>query len=403
MSWLDEVLAQHEELESPKSFWYWSGLSVISAIVKDRVWLVEGAAWKCYPNIYVILYADSGVGKGPPIALAHKLVANVNNTKIISGRSSIQGILTKLQRNESRPGGSISKTCSGFIVASEFSSALVKDPAAMDILTDLFDRKWRAGDWESLLKQEQFKLNDPVISLLAGINNAHFDVLLDNKDVFGGFIGRCFIINESQGEKLNPLIDDLKHPPDTDYLSEYLKKLTVLSGPFQTLQGTDAGELYKEWYNKFYTDVREQKVDDRTGTIRRTRDSIKKVAMLLSLAESPDMVITVPHMEEAIVVCEKLIGAVRQTTNHKHGLSQNAQHKALVVNELMTREPHQISREMLMKKYYMHFNASELDDVMQAFHQSGMIIAEQVGDKLVYKMPQKEVDEMRRFLEGKNK
>lgn len=403
MSWLDEVLKQHEELESPQSFWYWSGLSVISAIVKDHLWLVEGGAWKCYPNVYVILYADSGVGKGPPIALAHKLVANVNNTKVISGRSSIQGILTKLQRNQSRPGGSIEKSCSGFIVASEFSSALVKDPAAMDILTDLFDRKWRAGDWESLLKQEQFTLVNPVISLLAGINESHFDVLLESKDVFGGFIGRCFLIAESQGEKLNPLINDLEISPDIEHLATHLREISKLRGPFKSLQNTPAGECYIEWYNRFYTDVREQEVEDKTGTIRRTRDSVKKVAMLLSLSDSIDLVIKLSHMEEAISVCEKLIGNVRKTTHGKKGMSINAGHKALIIKELMTRDDHRISREMLMKKYYMHFNANELDDVMQAFNQSGMVVSEVVGNKLIYIMPEKEVAEMKRFLEGKHK
>jgi len=289
MTWLQELIQQHDELESPTSFWYWSALCAISAIVKDNVWTLEAGAWHMYPNIYVLLYADSGVGKGPPIALAHDLVKRVNNTKIISGRSSIQGILGRLSRGESRPGGHIPKSSAGFIIASEFSSALVHDPAAMDILTDLFDRIWRVGDWESLLKQEQFHLIDPTVSLLAGINEAHFDDMMESKDVFGGFLGRTFLISESKAHRLNPLILPLKHKPDKEYLAKYLKELAKLRGSFEALGSrkesykycirrdvldektkeievgwfTGAGASYQDWYMNFYQTVQDQDIEDK--------------------------------------------------------------------------------------------------------------------------------------------
>lgn len=402
MTWLQELIQQHDELESPTSFWYWSGLCVISAIVKDNVWTLEGGAWQMYPNIYVLLYADVGVGKGPAIALAHDLVKRVNNTKIISGRSSIQGILGRLSRGESRPGGHVTQSSAGFIIASEFSSALVHDPAAMDILTDLFDRLWRVGDWESLLKQEQFHLVDPTVSLLAGINEAHFDSLMESKDVFGGFLGRTFLISESKAHRLNPLIDNLEHPPDREYLAKYLKKLAKLRGPFKSLQGTEAGEKYKEWYMNFYQTVQDQDIEDKTGTIKRTRDAIKKVAMLLSLADEPDLIIKLSHMEEAIESCEKLIGNIRKTTHGKKGMSSLAAHKALIINELLSRDNHKITRTMIAKKYWMHFNITELDAIMDSLELAGMVKGSSEGGHMVYTMPEKEVKRLTKFLEGKN-
>jgi len=421
-SWIDDLVNQHTELESPKAFWYWAGLAAISAIVKDNVWLEEGGAgWNVYPNIYVLLYADSGVGKGPPIALAHKLVKNVNNTKIISGRSSIQGILTRLSKSESRPGGHINKSSAGFIIASEFSSSLVHDPAAMDILTDLFDRLWRAGDWESLLKQEQFQLKDPTVSLLAGVNEAHFESLMESKDVFGGFIGRTFIINESKTHTLNPLILPLENEPNHEELTKHLKKLSLLHGNFEALgarQETDiyhiplvtnnktgwftrAGATYQEWYMNFYHTVQEQDVQDPTGTIKRTRDAIKKVAMLLSLSHSTDLIIHQPQMEEAISICEMLIGNVRQTTLKK-GRSPMAVNKGLIISELMKREDHRISRTVLAKKYWMHFTMGELDEMMGDFEVAGMVKMGHMGNQIIYEMPSTQVEEIRRRFEGKN-
>src|SRR5688572_17591509 len=107
MSWIDEVLKSHEEVETPQSFYFWSGLCAISAVLKDNVFINRGGAYILYPNIYVILHADSGLKKGPAINLAKDLVKRTGNTKLVSGRSSIQGILKKLGTGQSQPGGKV--------------------------------------------------------------------------------------------------------------------------------------------------------------------------------------------------------------------------------------------------------------------------------------------------------
>ena len=152
MNWIQTLVDQHSELESPRNFWYWSGLAIISAVVKDQVWMDRAGAYNLYPNIYVMLHADSGLKKGPPVALAKDLVKRVNNTRIISGRSSIQGILKELGTAYTLPGGKVVNKSVGFVAASEFSSSIVSDPFAMTILTDLYDRQYNEGDYRSLLK-----------------------------------------------------------------------------------------------------------------------------------------------------------------------------------------------------------------------------------------------------------
>ena len=182
-SWLDDVIQQHLEMESPALFWIWSGLCAISAVVKDNVWLNRANAYNLYPNIYVILHADSGLKKGPPIAFAKELVRLVNNTKIISGRSSIQGILKKLGTSQTQPGGHVETKSTGFICSSELSASIVEDSAALDILTDLYDRNYNQDEWEYLLKMDGFNLKNPTISLLGGINAAHSERFLGKKDI----------------------------------------------------------------------------------------------------------------------------------------------------------------------------------------------------------------------------
>ena len=407
MNWLQTLVEQHSELESPKNFWFWSGLAIISAVIKDQVYLDRAGAYKLYPNIYVMLLADSGLKKGPPVNLARELVKRVNNTRIISGRSSIQGILKALGEAYTLPGGKVINKSVGFIVASEFTSSIVADSFAMTILTDLYDRQYNEGEYRSLLKMEQFSLKDPTITLLVATNEAHFSTYLESKDVKGGFIGRMFVIAESEVQRLNSLMVPLVNPPDRDYLTTYLKELSQLTGSFQQMGArsesdifcikkrkddgiwwlTEAGKIYDDWYDSFYTTIKFSEIKDETGTVQRFGDSILKVAMLLSLAESKSLIISEQHLKESITICERLLGNVRKATLGKRGKSEYADKKGLIITELLRRDNHQITKTMMLKKYMMDFKATELDEIMAEFDQTGVIETSRVGNQTVYKMP----------------
>lgn len=403
MNWIQRIVNQHAEVESPKAFWYWAAIAALSAVAKDSIWLDRGGLYKLYPNIYVMLHADSGLKKGPPVALAKNIVRRVGNTKIISGRSSIQGILKELGTGSTVPGGRVSNKSIGFIVASEFSSSLVNDPAAMTILTDLYDRMYNEGEYRSLLKMETFQLRDPTITMLVATNEAHFEDFVARKDIQGGFIGRMFIIAESEVQVLNPLIKRLKNPPNYDELSEYPKEVANVKGEFTPLDMTPAGEMYEDWYYKFYRTIKENRVKDETGTIQRIGDSILKIAMLISLSEDTSLVINEEHMSEAIEVGEKLIGNIRKTTMNKKKTDDTAQIKAIIIKELMTREGNTITRTMLLKKNIMGLNADEMDLIMLSFHDAGMILTKSINNQIIYEMPQVQVEEMKRYLEGASK
>lgn len=409
-NWLDDLTQQHSELESPKSFWFWSGLCAISAVMKDNVFINRGGAYKLYPNIYVVLHAESGMKKGPPISLAKDLVKSVNNTRVISGRSSIQGILKKLGTAETTPGGKVVGGSCGFICSSELSASLVSDPAALTILTDLYDRQYNEGEWESLLKMENFNLRNPTVSLFGGINDAHSEIFFEKKDIQGGFYARTFIVYEKHEQTINSLAGRLQHPPNRVQLAEYLKEVAKLKGPFVEFSDehdrlTEVGKYYDDWYRNFKKEVKEYGIKDSTGTLNRLGDSVLKVAILISLAKRPVLEIDIESMAEAISICEKLVGNIRQTTMGRNGMGGNiAQLKAMVIKELLNRDTHEVSRVILMKKMWTHYtDVTEFDNLMISLEQAGLVKHYSVGNQIVYKMPEEQVEELKKFLAGKLK
>lgn len=420
--WLHDFCEQHKDLESPYSFWYWSALAALSAVMKDQVWM-NRQIYNLYPNIYVMLHAESGMKKGPPISAAKQLVKPINGTRIISGRSSIQGILKELGTAYTQPGGKVASKSVAFICSSELSSSIVEDGVATKILTDLYDRQYNSGEWKSLLKMETFQLRDPTITMLTATNEAMSEDFFTRSAIQGGYFARTFIIYEKESIVSNSLIFPLDRTPNYAESSNYLKEVSKLSGPFEAMASMERGDKYKhrkikhgrevyfnevgiiydDWYDDFREAIKTSEKDV-TGTLNRFGDSVLKVAMLLSLAYKPELVILPEAMDEAIAQSRKLLGNIRKTTLGKSGISSSVVLKTMIITELLNRETHTISRPMLMKKMWEHYdNQTEFDDMMTSFDSAGMIKMSNIGNQLIYTMVDTQVEEMKRYLEGKSR
>ena len=91
-------MEETKEFEAPTNFFFWSALAAFSSVVKDNVYIKMKKGVFVYPNIYVLLYAPSGLGKGMPINLAKKLSGLGENNRTITGRFTVQALLTKLSQ-----------------------------------------------------------------------------------------------------------------------------------------------------------------------------------------------------------------------------------------------------------------------------------------------------------------
>ncbi len=255
------------------------------------------------------------VRKGVPIKMARKLVKEVDNTRIISGRSSIQGIVKELATAYTTQSGKIRDTSSCFICASEFRASLVSDPQAISILTDLFDGDF-ADEWKTLLKGTGTEeLKDVYITMLGGSNPSYLKQSITGSDIEGGIIGRSFLVYANERANIEPLTDDTtdidtdedEEMLDYDSLSRWLKEIAQLKGRFKF--HPEAKAVYDDWYQGFS----KIKTFDKTGTMGRIHDQILKVAMLLSLAKRQTLILESEDIEEAIKESMEIAGNVNRT------------------------------------------------------------------------------------------
>jgi hypothetical protein len=381
---LDELLDATTEAESPKSFFYWSGLCALSSVVKNNVWL-NRHMYVLYPNIYVLLFAKSGMRKGVPIAVAKRLVGAVDNTRVIAGRSSIQGVVKELGTARSKPDGTMLKDACGFVVSSEFASSLVQDPAALTILTDLYDSNYNE-EWTNMLKGTPVEvLKNINVTLLGGVNQAHFTDSVPDAAIMGGFIGRTFVIYEEKKACINSLVYAPKRIPDMIGLAKQLKEISKIKGEFKFTP--EGGEFFDDWYKTYAKKDR----DDKTGTAERLHDSILKVSMLISASRKTDLTLDIDDLKEAIEQCMLVTASVKRATVAS-GKATFGPQIAIVLKELIVKKS--VTRMRLLQGHYGDFDAYDLDRIIESLTQAGAVTAERDGRDIVYSITQKAMDQI---------
>lgn len=375
LSWLDDILSEIQDVETPQSWLYWSLLTSISAAVGNNYYLRALKGNIIYrPNLYVILLGESGLGKAYGINLAKQLVTAANSTRVIAGRSSIQAIVSELSKQKSRPDGLPPILDSrGFIVNGELSSAIIADVDALSILTDLYDGVVHEEWVNSLKLSGKETLKNPYITALFGTAPAGFYESIPQANIEGGYIGRNLIIYEEKRSRNLDLLDDDEGITDKikDHLiptySPYLKKLYETKG--RLIPTASARSFYNEWRCKW----RSQQQHDKTGFLNRVPDHTLKVAMLICLSRYDNAgFINEPDIEEAITKVTGLIYSNKLTSVGK-GLDPGGQQSQMVLNILLRADNNELSRKRLLSQGHGNFDSFQLDKIVETLSEMGWL------------------------------
>ncbi len=368
MTWIEHLLRVTKESESPRRYYYWAGLSAIAGVVKNNVFL-DKFYYKLYPNIYVLLVGRSGIRKGPPVALAKRLVSEVGNTRVISGRASIQAIISELRTARTLDNGGPPLTDAvGFLTSSEFASFIIQDQQALTILTDLYDGDYNP-EWVNLTKGSgSEKLKNPCLTMIGASNEIHFRDAVPDNALGGGFVARTFIIHADKKSTINPLTSAPKETISIPKLAEYLHVVSKLRGQFSF---SDKGkEVYDEWYSQFS----DGDYADTTGTIDRLHDHVLKASMLISLSRKCNLVLEEEDIREAIAACQDFVPGARRVSMGG-GKSAAAPGTAVFLRELLARKEFQygMSRIKMLQKHWSYFDSFELDRIVESLEQQKAI------------------------------
>jgi hypothetical protein len=363
-----ELFLEHTKYyESPESFWKWAAFTAIGAVLRDNCYRKLGDH-KIYPNLYTLLVADSAVHrKGHPIKLCEELVKRVKSTKIISGRSSIQGILDELSRGETdKTTGKIVSGGSALFSASELSAGIVNDPAAVQILTDIYEFK---DEYISRLRGSGvFRIKNICFSMIAASNEELLRDVYDGKAIFGGLLGRTFLIKPNEFRPANSLFTIRDQEESLKQLEDKLRGFSKLMGEFQITQAAE--DAYNNWYTPFRRSYEHK--SDRSGISGRIHTSVLKLAMILTVNDTNLLNIEECHMLKSIFLCTELLPNY-QGFVMAGGKSTISEVAALLIESIWSSKGKYISKSEFLSRFVHIFDADLLDKCISTLVQAELI------------------------------
>lgn len=369
-SWVHDLILEHQDVETPTAWIYWSLLCCLSSVAANQYSLRTLKGNLLYwPNIYVMLLGESGLGKGFPVNLAKRLVQQADTTRVIAGRSSIQAIIKELATTKSIQGKPVITDSRGFIVNGELSTAIIQDPDSLTILTDLYDRNYNP-QWTNLLKGDGAeKLKEPYITCLFGSSPAHFYDSIPQPNIEGGYIGRNLVIYEEKRSKDLDLLDSEEETIDEDRFTNYIvpKYVPHLQNIAKCRKKMVADDGARNIFNTWRRDWRANQsiYNDKTGFVNRVPDHVLKISMLLCLSRYDSTgVINGDDIKQAIENVTSLIYASKKAAEGG-GLDPLASQTKKIVDFLISAPDNSMSRTDLLVRGYGNYDATTLDHIME--------------------------------------
>ena len=377
MDFISKFIEFTKEFESPTNFWRWSAYSIVAAVLRDNVYFDHGLR-RTYPNIYVVLLADSAhYRKSGPFPTVASLLKELKCTKTIRGRASVQAILEVLSQ-VTGSGGTQIQGGSCLLIAEELASFFVSDPALVPLITDMYDYR---DEFPYTLRSSTITVKNLCVSMLAASNETFLREVYTNAAVYGGLLGRTFMVKPDETREPNALLEINPNDYDTKDLIGELNKIRLLRGPVTTTQ--DARIFYEIWYKNLYHSY--SKINDRTGVTQRMHTGVLKLAIIIAAAHGTKEINEI-HMREAV---DKVTGLKSNYEVYamSSGKGTQAEIGAMLLNSLWNAPKNEMSRADVLRFHWNTMSADELDSLVQTLSQGKLIEMTMQGQStIIYRM-----------------
>jgi hypothetical protein len=283
--------------EAPEQFMLWSAISALGSVLKNKVYFKYGT-YTVYPNQYVILTSEPGIGKGESMFPIQTMMEELGLANIIHDRVTAPKIIDRLASGFA---GSIApvngqinikKDYSATLVATELANLLSSSDWMLTFLCDLWDKGRFFYDTKN--QGTSNVTSGLCVSLLgACVPNyiQHF-----NKDkmasVNGGFTARALFIFADEVSKRIPIPKDISASPQGQELNRKLKEdlitISSLRGPMSF--DFEAEREYIKFYNSL-TRILDDDSDIVRHFKRRMKVHVIKLGIIFSVASKDTLII----------------------------------------------------------------------------------------------------------------
>ncbi|MCP4902604.1 MAG: DUF3987 domain-containing protein [bacterium] len=375
--WLEEFLKFVEpESETPTQMLRWTGLSILGAASQRNIsmppWMLAGN-YRLYPNLYVILVAEPGVArKSTTLAKAEAVASAIDALTLAATSSSDASLLVQLET---------AKNQAVYVIASEFSSFMrVSRDDMYGALVDLFDN--RTEYVHATIGRGTQVIESPSVNLLAATTPNWVASEMPRHAREGGFTSRCLMVYEQKPREFKILtketekdlskINALKRRNER-YMENLVHDIghiaNNVSGEF-SFEDEEVRQAVISWYEAYAPQML-QVGGPTKNFLARKHIHVFKVAMLLSLSSSDDLVISLRDFNEAremVDRVEKRLPYLLSAIGNNPLSGSMRQIASLIAKSNGT-----LRESDIFARFYGQLKASEIDEALMGLRRAQVV------------------------------
>lgn len=384
-NWIEAFLEYNENTESPKRFYLWGAIAIIAALLGRKCW-VDQVLFQVFPNLYIILVAESAVVKKTTSAnRAVELYRELFNDpqrdvfipRVFEGHITAAKLSQDIANEYHEEG-----TASIFIYSSDLQELIGPDfysSGLESLLTKLYDMS-PAGEWATKTCGID-RYEKPFVPIFGCTTYKHLESI-PGGFIERGFAGRTiFVVDKATGVPI-AFPGDVKKQTllKGKLISDLYNHIMRISGEFKWADDKTR-KIYKQWYDETYykaatIDPRLQSYYGRKGA------DLLKIAMVVHASKYDDTILLSEDINKAI---EYLEDAEEHMASAFTGITMSEETKAIdkIVNYIKANGGKVLRSELHHDLYYYGSARQLKEGPLDTMHQAGMLELEGKYYKLV--------------------
>lgn len=297
--------------EAHPTYHMFSALVALSSIVSRKVWIDLGY-FNIYPNLYVVLVGPPGNRKTTAMSVCKRLLRalnegqNTNPTIPFSAECQTKESLVKELAGYQRaakwtdPQTKEDETLIYSpitVCVTELSQFLGAASAHMvDFLTTVYDQDY----YDVKTKNKGIEtIIGPYLTLLACTTPAWITARLRDDVISGGFSRRALFVFETDKAPRQAFPEITEEMEGAwSRVVDYSKNLQHVKGKFEWAADAHA------WYQNWYENLKVPPTETLAGYYDSKHIQLIKIAMLIALADRPELVLQIEHLKFALELLE---------------------------------------------------------------------------------------------------
>ena len=302
--WIEGFVEYTEGVKSPTVFRQWAAASTVSAALQ-RCNFTRISKQNLYPNMFVLLIANPGVGKSNAIKMARNIARGVLAINLTPTRLTPRAFYNELEACRSDPIMDTAISPDAYVHSSlnamiDELSVFVR-PRASELMADLADTYDCPDPFEyKTATQGEILVENSFFNMIGGATPGYLKESWTKTVLDEGFPARCIIIFSEERMKTRLFDDSPEDEARQDDLAEKLRqdlrKIADLRGRF--VWERSASDAFESWLSD--DGLPPKPKDIRLAHYNERRIvHIGKLCMILSASRSLDMEITKEDFERA--------------------------------------------------------------------------------------------------------